>query len=72
MNPHTGQVLELHELNNLRLTNPAEAAKFTVTLDGPPEDVDRIAGAVRDHYSRDRSANRRRNKAARKARRQAR
>lgn len=62
MNPDTGQIMPLSELAALRLAAPEEAAKFTVELQGPEEAIQAISAAVKE-------ANRRKNKAARKARR---
>ena len=73
MDPNTGRIISGTDLSALRVNDPAEAAKFTVQLDGPAEDIEKIAGAVRSaHAARTREANRRKNKAARRARRAAR
>lgn len=73
MNPNTGEIITATNLEYLRRTDPVLAAQFTVELDGPAEDVEKVAEAVRASYdAKKREANRRRNKAARKARRSAR
>lgn len=63
MDPSSGRVIALDDLEQLRRTDPTEAAKFSVELTGAVEDIERISRAVK------REANRRKNKAARKARR---
>ena len=70
MNPNTGEIISLGKLEALRETDPDEAAKFSVELSGPAEDVEKIGHAVRAAYDAEkRRANRAKNKAARKARR---
>lgn len=67
MDPNSGRLISSTDLADLRLADPAEAAKFTVQLDGPAEEVEKIAAAVQ-RDAKKREANRRKNKAARAAR----
>ena len=61
MSPNTGQIIPMEDLRLLRETDTVAAAEYTVEISGPPEEVRRVSQAVKE-------ANRRRNKAARKAR----
>lgn len=61
MNPNTGQILTMREIEALP---PQKAAAFTVELNGPPEAIHSVSAAVK-------AQRRRENKAARKARRKA-
>jgi hypothetical protein len=68
MDPNSGRTISDVDLTKLRAVDPEAAARFTVKVEGPAEDVEKIGAAVgRD--ARRREANRRRNKAARAARR---
>lgn len=68
MDPNSGRIISEFDLARLRVTDPAEAAKFSVRLEGTQEEVEQIAAAVQRDAKR-REQNRRKNKAARKARR---
>lgn len=63
MDPNSGRIISGVDLNTLKRTDPDEAAKFSVLLEGKQEEIEKIAAAVQ------REANRRKNKAARQARR---
>lgn len=71
MDPNSGRLISDTDLSLLRVTDPAEAAKFTVHLEGLAEDVEKVAAAVQ-RDAKKREANRRKNKAARAARQAAR
>ena len=68
MDPNSGRILGLADLKILQEKDPEEAAKFSVRLEGTQEEIEQIASAVQRDLAR-REANRRKNKAARKARR---
>lgn len=67
MNPHTGEIIEL-------APGQLPPPEFPVFLQGPRQDIERISTAVKLHGTdaARRDANRRRNKAARAARRKGR
>jgi len=68
MDPNSGRIISDTDLEDLRKIDPEAAAKFSVRLDGAVEDVEKIALAVQ-RDARRRETNRRKNKAARAARR---
>jgi hypothetical protein len=68
MDPNSGRIISDADLSALRKVDPAEAAKFSVLLEGTKEDVAKIAAAVQ-RDAKKREASRAKNKAARKARR---
>jgi hypothetical protein len=68
MDPNSGRIISDTDLEDLRRINPDEAAKFSVRLEGAAADVEKIARAVQ-RDARRRETNRRKNKAARAARR---
>lgn len=71
MDPRTGDVVDLDALDRMRKLRDDQAERFTVRLEGSPEDIQAISRAVRRQTSEVRRK-RRRNKAARIARRNAR
>jgi hypothetical protein len=68
MDPNSGRLISEADLTYLRAVDPDEAAKFSVHLTGPAEEVEKIAAAVQ-RDAKKREDNRRKNKAARAARR---
>jgi hypothetical protein len=69
MDPSSGRVLTHEQLESYRRVDPEDAARFTVQLNGPEEDIQRISEAVKFAISaKDKEQRRAKNKAARKAR----